>query len=321
MPLTLRVNEGDCIQIHLSNKLRSGRASFSAPALAFDPKDSLGANAGQNPGDQTIAPGESRTYTYYADPSLGEIASLVWDWGNVLANPRNGLFGAIIVGPKGAQYREPKTGGDLSLKNSWIADVIVDRRIPGKESRANYRDAVLFFQDEDNIFGTSFMPYIQNPAGLIAVNYRSEPYKVREDQGCSIERIFMPCNTKRLQDPSTPLIEAHVGDPVRLHVFGAGNERNGVFVVEGHEWPSEPTMRGADMLTASQFSGSETVDIMIPHAGGPGDIAGDYTWRNQRLAFSQAGQWGIFRVLPRNDQRILPLSTQQAYVAENYRPR
>jgi hypothetical protein len=125
--------------------------------------------------------------------------------------------------------------------------------------------------------------------------------------------MFLPCNTKTLQDPSTPLIEAHVGDPVRLHVFGAGNERNGVFVVEGHEWPSEPYMRGADILTASQFSASDTLDIIIPHAGTASQTPGDYTWRNQRLAFSQAGQWGIFRVLPLEDKRILALS-KEAYV-------
>ena len=84
MPLTIRANVGDCLKVKLTNKMKESRASFSAIGLAFDPKDSLGANVGNNPGDQTIAPGESRVYTYYADPFLGEIASLVWDWGNVM---------------------------------------------------------------------------------------------------------------------------------------------------------------------------------------------------------------------------------------------
>jgi hypothetical protein len=135
MPLTLRANVGDCIKVKLTNKMKEGRASFSAIGLAFDPKDSLGANVGNNLGDQTIAPGESRTYTYYADPSLGETASLVWDWGNVMTHPRNGLYGALVIGPKGATYRDPKTGADISTKNSWVADVIVDRTIQGYEHR------------------------------------------------------------------------------------------------------------------------------------------------------------------------------------------
>ena len=91
MPLTLRVNVGDCVKVHLKNKMKEGKASFSAIGLAFDPKDSMGANVGNNPGDQTIAPGAERTYTYYADPFTGETTSLVWDWGNVMTNPRNGL--------------------------------------------------------------------------------------------------------------------------------------------------------------------------------------------------------------------------------------
>ncbi len=308
MPLTLRVNVGDCVKINLKNKLKASRASFSAIGLAFDPKDSLGANVGNNPGDQTIAPGEARTYTYYADPFIGETTSLVWDWGNVMLNPRNGLFGAIIVGPKGSKYRDPKTGADISLKNAWAADVIIDRTVPGNETRPNYRDVALFFQDEDNIIGTSFMPYVQNVAGLVGVNYRSEPYKYREEAGCSLGRIFQPCTADKPEDPATPIIEAHAGDPVRIHILGASNEQNGMFSVEKHEWPIEPYMRGADMISVVEFSGSEVLDAFIPSAGGPYRLTGDYVYSNQRLPYSQSGQWGYLRVLPAGDQRLLPLA-------------
>jgi len=45
-------------------------------------------------------------------------------------------------------------------------------------------------------------------------------------------------------------------------------------------------------------------------AGGPNKIVGDYMWKNQRPAFANAGQWGLFKVLPIDDQRILPLMPQ-----------
>jgi hypothetical protein len=307
MPLTIRANVGDCIKVNLKNKMKESRASFSAISLAFNPQDSLGANVGNNSGDQTIAPGEAKTYTYYADPFIGEISSLVWDWGNVMLNPRNGLFGAVIIGPKGSQYRDPRTGADISLKNSWEADVIIDRTIPGQENRRNYRDVALFFQDEDNIIGTSFMPYVQNVAGLTGVNYRSEPYPHREEAGCTLGRMFQPCEVDNPKDPVTPLIQAHAGDPVRIHVFGANSEQNGMFSVEKHEWPIEPFMPGADQISVVEFAGSETIDVLIPSAGGIDMLAGDYVWNNQRLPYSQSGQWGYFRVLPKNDQRIVPL--------------
>ena len=54
------------------------------------------------------------------------------------------------------------------------------------------------------------------------------------------------------------------GDPVRIHVFGASNEQNGMFSVEQHEWPIEPFMRGADQISVVEFSGSETLDAFIP---------------------------------------------------------
>jgi hypothetical protein len=308
MPLTLRVNIGDCVKVHLKNKMKESKASFSAIGLVFDPKDSMGANVGNNAGDQTIAPGGERTYTYYADPFNGETTSLVWDWGNVMTNPRNGLFGAIVVGPKGSKYRDPKTGADLSNKNAWAADVIIDRSIPGNESKANYRDVALFFQDEDNIIGTSFMPYVQNVAGLTGVNYRSEPYKYREEQGCSLGKVFQPCKADKPEDPATPIIESHAGDPVRIHVIGANNEQNGMFSVEKHEWPIEPYMRGADQISVVEYSGSEVLDAFVPSAGGPYRLPGDYVYSNQRLPYSQSGQWGYLRVLPSGDQRLLPLA-------------
>ncbi len=307
-PLTLHVNLGDCIKVNLKNKMQKSRASFFAPGLAFDPRDSQGLNVGNNPGDQTVAPGESRTYTYYAHPDNKETTSLVWDGGNIVVNPRNGLYGAIVVGPRGSQYRDPVTGEDISQKNSWRADVIVDTSLPENAGKRNYRDVALFFQDEDNIIGTAFMPYVQNVAGLTSVNYRSEPYKFREELGCSLGKIFQPCTVDKPEDPVTPLIEAHAGDAVRIHVIGANNEQNGMFSVEGHEWPIEPYMLGADMISVVEYSGSETLDVFLRGgAGGPFRLAGDYLWSNQRLPYTQSGQWGYFRVLPVGDQRLLPL--------------
>jgi hypothetical protein len=309
LPLTLHVNVGDCIKINLKNEMKASRASFSADMLAFDPKESHGVNVGLNPGDQTVPPGKGRTYTFYAHPTLGETAALVWDWGNFINNVRDGLFGGIVVGPKGSKYRDPLTGEDISLKSSWIADVIVDTSIPENIGRSDYRDASLFFQDEDNILGTSFMPYLQQIAGLVGVNYRSEPWLYREDNGCEPATMFTPCVVGEA-GLATPTILAHAGDPVRIRVFGAFNEQNQIFSIEGHEWPFKPDMPGADMLSSLQFGGSEYLDVYLKEgAGGPFAIPGTYIWQNHRMPYAQAGQWGYLQVLPLGDRRILPLNS------------
>src|SRR5207245_10721243 len=78
----------------------------------------------------------------------------------------------------------------------------------------------------------------------------------------------------------------------------------------------------SDLLFPSHFSStaSASTDIytlslhdalpisFIPSAGGPYRLPGDYVWGNQRLPYSQSGQWGYFRVLPTGDSHILPLS-------------
>ena len=223
-------------------------------------------------------------------------------------NPRNGLYGALLIGPKGAKYRDPKTGADISMKNSWVADVIVDRTIQGTSIELTTVTSLCSSRTRTTSLGRSFMPYVQNTAGLTAVNYRAEPYKFREEKGCTLGKVFQPCVVDKPGDPATPIIEAHAGDPVRIHVFGASKEQNGMFSVERHGWPIEPFMRGADMISVVEFSGSETLDAFIPTAGGPFRMPGDYVWSNQRLPYAQSGQWGYLRVLPPGDNRIRGLT-------------
>ena len=307
MPLTLHVNVGDCIKVNLKNELGEGRVSFHADNLAFNPLESQGINIGMNPGDQTIGPGEAKTYTFYAHPEIGETAALVQDFGNPLENHRDGLFGAIVIGPRGSIYRDPVTGEDISLKNSWRADVIVDKTNPKNKNRSNYRDFALFFQDEDNILGTSFMPYLQKAAGLLGINYRNDPYELRIDEGCEGGELFICVAEDQYGDPVTPLIEAHAGDPIRIHVFGAFSEQNSIFGVEGHQWPEEPFLHNADLVSSFEFGGGEVLNAHF-EAGGPYKMPGDYLYMNHRMAYMEGGQWGFLRVLSPGEQRILPLN-------------
>lgn len=91
-------------------------------------------------------------------------------------------------------------------------------------------------------------------------------------------------------------------------MIGANSEQNGMFGIEGHEWPIEPYMPGADMISVVEYAGSETLDVFLRGgAGGPYRQVGDFVWSNQRLPYTQSGQWGYFRVLPAGDTRIQPL--------------
>ena len=304
-PLTLRANIGDCIKVKLTNRLKTENTSIHANNIAFDPLDSQGINVGNNPGDQTVAPGKSKVYTFYAHEDFKINGALLWDFGSVTKNIRSGMYGGIIIGPKGSIYRDPETGKDISLSNSWKADVIIDKSYPENRGMENYRDFALYFQDEDNIIGTSFMPYLQNVAGLTGVNYRLEPWTYREDEGCELGNMFTACVAAE-GDPATPLLKAHAGDRVMINIFGAHNEQNQVFNLDGHQWRRHLDQENSDMIDAEQFGGGEYIQAFIK-AGGTYNNPGTYLWLNARTPYQQAGQWGYFKVLPEGERSILPL--------------
>lgn len=262
-PLVLRVNVGDCVVIHLTNET-SGPASFHAAMLAHDPRDL-----------QVVAPEASRSYTYFAHPEVGETAALVRDAANVVENPGLGLYGAIIVGPRGARYREPVTGEEMSMKAGWRADVFPASGPP-------YRDFALFMQDQDAVIGTAVMPYTEHVSGVVGLNYRAEPLGRRsKDSG----------------QPATPLLEALAGDLVKIHLLLPWSEQVQVFSLENHRWPLEPGRRDSNLLSSSQVGGMEALTLTLSEgAGGRGRLPGDYLYGDHREPHREAGLWGIFRV-------------------------
>ncbi len=313
-PLVLRVGVGDCVQVRLENRMEEGRVSFHADRLAYDPRDSMGIAAGLNP-DQSVAPGGSRTYTFFAHPEYGEGAALVRDWGNVLVNPGLGLYGAIVVLPAGAALTDPVTGGDLSLASSWRADV----HLPDGSS---YRDFALFLQDEDEVIGTHAMPYNHSVTGVVGLNYRSSPLDGRFDIAPDLnagsgkplimleeaEGLFdlvpgdnAPSAAGGFASPRTPVMEAFAGDPVRIHVMVPFSEQNHVFSIEGHRWPLEPKMEGTNLVSSEQVGAVGKLEILLD-AGGPSRLPGDYLYGDHRLPYREAGLWGLFRVLRPHDE-------------------
>jgi hypothetical protein len=285
-PLVLHVNVGDCLAINLSNETQAGPVSFHADMLAADPSHSLGVEAGFNP-PQATQPGQTRNYTYYAHPEIGETVALVRDWGNVLQNPGLGLYGAIIVGAAGTTYTDPVTGIDMSLQAGWR----VDAHPP---SGASFRDFTLLIQDEDEIIGTAIMPYSEHVAGVVGLNYQTESLLARLDRDEDPSAVF---HSDVHRDPTTPLLEAFAGDAVRIHVLAPFSEQAHVFTLEGHQWPLEPGRPNSDLLSSVQVGPLEAITVEpIAGAGGAAGLPGDYLYGDHREPFREAGLWGLFRV-------------------------
>lgn len=125
-PLVLRANVGDCLQVNFTNWLAPSRPENDSPTtrhasvhvngLQYLDIGSDGSNVGRN-GSSLAAPGESRTYTFYADK---EGAFLMTSEGALVGGQGNGgssvlgLFGAVIVEPAGSVwYRSQLTADQL----------------------------------------------------------------------------------------------------------------------------------------------------------------------------------------------------------------
>ncbi len=295
-PLVLHVNVGDCVRVDLANATNRP-VSFHADMLAFDPRDSAGVAAGRNP-PQAVAPGASRLYTYFASPEVGETTALVRDMADVVVNPGLGLYGAIVVGPAGARYRDPATGADASLTSSWRVDVV-------PPSGAAYRDFSLFFQDEDEGLANHQMPYSQQVNGVVGVNYAAA---LLRDRAAASADTGLAFSSAAFGDPPTPLLDAFAGDPVRIRVLAPWSEQSQVFSLEGHRWPVEPGRRGTTLVSSVKLGGMEALTIRLDGgAGGPARLPGDYVYGDHREPYREAGLWGVLRVRPANSKGGAPL--------------
>lgn len=241
-PLVLRVNAGDCVEVTVRNRLPdvtpdltsfvmqhytvirdrngpqgtttfnnnlirpSSHVGFHTQKLEYDITRDDGVNVGVNP-TQTVAPGGSRTYRYYAgdlelEPRAGwkkgsgNYGELIGDTFPMRARPlelggvniqpadfikqgQKGLFGAIHVLPENSTWVEDP---DTRMQ----ATVTVYDDLTGAPTYT-FRDFAMVFQKAvnlrygdstpvENIAGEGFgIPEDAHDAGAAGINYRTEP--------------------------------------------------------------------------------------------------------------------------------------------------
>ena len=146
-PLVVRANVGDCVSLKVRNDIAGRRVGLSTQGLVrWTVRTSDGTRVGNNP-DTTVATGSERTYTWYADHDRARRRSTTTPTSTRLPSRSStsiqlGLYGAVIVHPKGSTWHNQITGDDLlsggrALESQVFADVRA-----GAEST---RSAVMIF--------------------------------------------------------------------------------------------------------------------------------------------------------------------------------
>jgi hypothetical protein len=271
-PLIIHVAAGDCVTVTLKNERNGARASLDVGELA-KATNSSGVNIGFTP-EQTVAPGGTKVYKFWADTPSIEAATFSDFASN--DSTKIGMYGAIVVGETGATFTDTITGVRTDIGSR------VDVHLPGQPG---YRDVTLMLADDEAQIGSDFMPYPNIVGTPSLVNYHNAGVRADDFSGT----------------PSTPLIQTYVGDPLRIHVISTpGSEQPHVFRAGGMSWLSDPYMPGSQEVAEQGLSPFMGIDAhIIGGAGGRGGQTGDFFYGDNRRPFTENGMWGVIRVLPR----------------------
>ena len=334
-PLVIRANEGDCVEIAYVNNATGGAYGIHLDGLAFDVAssgDAVGANVSTAP-----AQGAGAVYRYYVpdDPALEGAHYLRPGPGNRLA-VAHGLFGALVVEPKGSTYLRPDNA--QALASGWEAMIQ-----PGLGKRA-FREYALLFH-EIGTEQTGVAPYGKNGTplptidkhtgayrpGSRAINYRSEPFMHRLDKAADDSQSY---GTYMFGDPATPIARAYLSDPTKFRILHAGSEMFHVFHMHGGgiRWrfntvsdttfdysktgldkSPKTALSPSSRLDSQTFGPGEAYNLEIEGgAGGVQQVAGEFLFHCHIATHYVSGMWGFWRVYDTAQPGFAPLPDRAA---------
>lgn len=311
-PLILRANAGDVIKVTLYNKFTKQVPYFDYPIVPVDrahtPSNRVsivpqflklnnstdgGVNVGYQE-EQTIAPGESRTYTWYADAEYGTCT--LSSYGDLRNHRYHGLFGAIIIEPKKSTWSTDQTG----VNPDHLEQVLVSPRVGD-----SFAENVVFIQNGIRLLDNAGNLILPTPepgepleldpedTGEKGYNYRSERFYNRLQVNPAPHLVF---SSVVHGDPATPVFHVKTGQKVTFRtLMPADKPRNVSFLLHGHMWPEHPLDPFTRIIPAQgHISIGNVFDMPLLEGA---SLPGDYLYRSGSLRWDiESGMWGIMRV-------------------------
>ena len=217
-------------------------------------------------------------YRWYPDVQFG--TAYFHDHVNALVSWKHGLFGALISEPPGSTYHDPFTGE--SARSGTIVDVYTESAI-SPDVTGSFRELVMFIQD--NHLAT----HVGRSSGS-AFNLRASP---PERRGRDPALWF---SSEVHGDPDTPVLNAYLGDPIVVRALVSSMNDVHTWHIDGHWFRRERFSPGSRPVSTVHIGISERSDLIIPAAGGPQMMPGDYPYYNGRTFKLREGSWGLVRV-------------------------
>lgn len=314
-PLILRANAGEWIEVTLHNLFDpkkpipyydyprvpldfrhkpSMRVSINPQLLRYDPVNDSGINVGYNNKEQTVGPGESKKYLWYADQEYG--ACILQSFGDIRNHRYHGLFGAVMIEPAGAGWY----GEDSFRENPYGQQAVITA--PGVES---FRECVVMIQNGIRMLdrngeliktavGDEGDTVDAEDTGEKGYNYRSERFANRLSKDRRISRVF---SSRIHGDPATPIFYSYPCERVIFRtMMPADKPRNVGFCIHDHEWKEVLDGPSSDIRALQGgISIGNTFNMELKNGA---FCPGDYLYRSGSLKWDvESGMWGIFLVM------------------------
>ncbi|GAJ99810.1 hypothetical protein JCM19055_2852 [Geomicrobium sp. JCM 19055] len=299
-PLVIRANSGDDIEIVFENQLAFD-TSMHIQNVEYNIQTSDGAFVGCNK-DSTAPPCPPGGQQIYRWSVSQQGINIFTDLGNSLSSELgsnvHGLFGALIVQPKGSTWTDPVTG---KFMNSGLYADIHHPILP------SFREYAWFFHDEmevDDLTGnTPISTHTLQPEAVHSVNYRSEPMRNRMKlihegvvcPDCSGEEVHH--DSWPFGDPATPILRAYVGDPVKIRLIHGGVQETHVFHYHVHQWLFEMQDQDSEIIDSQAISPQNSYTVSpLYGAGSLQGAIGDIIIHCHLYPHFHEGMWGMNRI-------------------------
>ncbi|HZH04127.1 MAG TPA: hypothetical protein VEY30_10100, partial [Myxococcaceae bacterium] len=285
-----------------------GGCRIQAPPAGFDP------NRGTTP--ETV--GQTIHERWYADTELRTV--FTHDHHFAAVNQNRGMFGALLVEPKGMDFRNPRTGEFYQPLNNPANGPVCGAAcegsavgtamdIIGPGASDDFREFGLAFQDFVSLHKPSGEPVNPPSAGpehfpdadpgVMGINYRNAPFKIRNDNKPNSDPAYIFSSTVH-GDPKTPVLNAYSNDPVRMRLIQGSQEEQHTFSVAGIRWRKEPNDPNSPLVNTQALGISEAFNFHAPatncSATQPMTCFADLLYGGNATDDLYLGAWGIMRV-------------------------
>jgi len=273
--------------------------------------------------------------TWFSDVELGTV---YWhDHSKLIVSLPHGLFGALIVEPEGAEFRDRETGEDkyvaddaghysstngrtgTRMADIVVPDDVIDPRTGSK--RNDFREFFFGQSDALRLHGTglSFSALEhgesrKNPEkGFPYINNQSQPFSNRLAERPD-ESLVYSSFVHGDPAPEDQMFRAYVGDPVSLRIEAGGTSSIHPFQLHGHRWLFQRGDTDSSPYRDFVVNGqSEAFSFDLEGgAGGLTGHEGDYLYFDADMDHRREGAWSIFRVHDTRQADIQPLPDRAA---------